>query len=80
MVEFNCGRGYAHFPFMQQSHARLKTSLYRASFFLTEPFADDPDDPDKAVPRTSLYTNFFVTLEGQLFTSQLPRKANDTTW
>lgn len=60
--------------------ARLKAPVYNSSLFLTEPFTDDLDQPDKAVPRTTLYTNFLLTPAGQFFTSQWPRKTNDTRW
>jgi hypothetical protein len=59
---------------------KLKTPFYRSSFFMTQPFGDDPAQPGRAVPRNTLYTNFFITQKGDLFTSQWPRAPGDVTW
>ncbi len=60
--------------------AQLKKAVYRSSYFLTEPFEDDPHQSERAIPRTTIYTNFFVTPQGDMFASQLPRDESDTTW
>jgi hypothetical protein len=59
---------------------KLKTPFYRSSFFMTQPFDDDPAQPGRAVPRDALYTNFFITQKGDLFTSQWRRAPGDVTW
>jgi hypothetical protein len=59
---------------------KLKTPFYRSSFFMTHPFDDDPAQPGRAVPRDTLYTNFFITQKGDLFTSQWRRGPGDVTW
>jgi hypothetical protein len=61
--------------------AQLKLPLYHTGFFLAHPFVDDPARPENAVPRTTAYTNFFVSRKGELFLSQSPRNDdNDRTW
>lgn len=59
--------------------AKLKSPIYRSGVFLTHPF-DDTGGADKAVPRGTIYLNFFVSPEGQLFYSQWARETNDTNW
>lgn len=60
--------------------ARLKTTAYHSSYFVTNPFADDPAQPQKAVPRTTIYTNFYLSPKGNIWGSQLPREGNDVNW
>ncbi len=60
--------------------ARLKQTLYRSSMWTTRPFDDDPVQPEPAIPRQVLYTNFFVAPQGELFESQWPRDNNNTDW
>jgi hypothetical protein len=60
--------------------ARLKTPIYRSGEYLTTPFTDNPEVKGNVIPRTTIYTNFFVTAKGQLFASQMPRGPQDKTW
>ncbi|MGH9876894.1 MAG: hypothetical protein ACRD5H_04595 [Nitrososphaerales archaeon] len=60
--------------------ARLKTPIYESGKFLTMPFTDNPGVKDSAVPRITVYTNFFITSKGQLLASQTPRESQDKTW
>ena len=60
--------------------ARLNNTLYHSGAFLTFPFNDDQNGPEKAIPRATIYTNFIVTPKGQIFASQMPRKRDDTKW
>lgn len=60
--------------------ARLNKTLYRLGTFMTFPFDDDQNGPEKAMPRATIYTNFIVTPEGQIFASRMPRKSDDTNW
>ncbi|HEU4387824.1 MAG TPA: hypothetical protein VFV34_08510 [Blastocatellia bacterium] len=59
---------------------KLKTPFYRSSFFATQPFDDDPAQSGRAVPRQNLYTNFFITDKGDLYTSQWRRSPGDIGW
>src|SRR5882724_4015319 len=52
--------------------AKLKLLIYRSGSFMTFPFEDDQTIPKNVISRKILYANFFVTQDGQLFTSQLP--------
>lgn len=62
--------------------AKLKTTVYKSGIWFAHPF--DPDDlsPDsqKAIARKTVYTNFFVTPDGDLYTSQWRHEINDTSW
>ncbi|MBV9925480.1 MAG: hypothetical protein JOZ96_10725 [Acidobacteria bacterium] len=60
--------------------AALKSTVYRSGLWLSNPFDDDPAQPQRAVPRGVLYANFYVSPEGELFESQWPRSGNDTSW
>jgi hypothetical protein len=60
--------------------ARLNTMVFDASSFLTHPFDDDPSNPERAIPRSTIYLNFYVSPQGDLFKSQLPRRDSDTSW
>lgn len=60
--------------------ARLKTTAYHSSYFVTTPFADDPAQPQKAVPRTTIYTSFYLSPKGNIWGSQLPREGDDINW
>lgn len=60
--------------------ARLKTTAYHSSYFVTNPFADDPTQPQKAIPRATIYTSFYLTPKGSIWGSQLPRESNDANW
>jgi hypothetical protein len=60
--------------------ASLGKTFYRSSAFFTYPFDDHPQDAKRAVPRTTIYTNFFVTPDGKLFYSQWPRAGDSTVW
>jgi len=60
--------------------AKLKSTVYRSGIWLTNPFADDTAQPQNAVPRTVIYTNFYVSPNGELFESQWPRDNNSTDW
>lgn len=58
---------------------RLKEPLTREGVHLYFPFDDEPN-PWMPRPREILFANFYLTLEGKLFTSMMPRSAEDTTW
>lgn len=60
--------------------ARLRTTLYRSGSWLTHPFDDHPNQPEQAIPRETVYTNFFISSEGRLFYSQWPRNNSDANW
>jgi hypothetical protein len=60
--------------------AELKTTVYRSGIFITEPYEDDPQDPNKAIARKTIYMNFMVTPEGNLNRSQLARHSRSTKW
>lgn len=59
--------------------ARLKSPVYRSGVFLTHPF-DDTGGAAKTAPRETIYLNFFVSPEGELFYSQWPRETTGTSW
>lgn len=60
--------------------AALNKTFYRSGVFFTYPFDDAPEDAKRAIPRTTLYTNFFVSPEGKLYESLWPRTSDSTTW
>lgn len=60
--------------------ARLKTTAYHSSYFETNPFADDPAEPQRAIPRTTVYTSFYLSPKGNIWGSQLPREGDSINW
>lgn len=60
--------------------ARLASTTYRTGTFATQPFINDPASGGRAVARSLLYANFYVSPRGELFYSQLPRNSARTTW
>ena len=60
--------------------ARLNVMAYDAGHFITYPFADDPAQPERAIPRSTVYLNFYLSPQGNLFRSQLPRDDRNTSW
>jgi hypothetical protein len=60
--------------------ASLKKTIFDAGLWITKPFEADPRQPANAIPRRTLYTNFFVSPTGDLFKSQWARNGTDTTW
>lgn len=60
--------------------AALNKTFYRSGIFFTYPFDDAPEDAKRAIPRTTLYTNFFVSPDGKLYESMWPRTTDSTTW
>jgi hypothetical protein len=62
--------------------AQLKKALYRSGVFIAHCFDDDErySLSEKTVPRRIVYTNFFVTPGGDLFTSQWRHDRNNTSW
>lgn len=60
--------------------ARLKRRIFDAGVWITKPFEADPSRPETAIPRRTLYANFFVSNDGDLFKSQWPRNTTATTW
>jgi hypothetical protein len=60
--------------------ARLKSNIYKAGTFATQPFMDDPASGGNETARSLLYANFYVSSNGHLFYSQKPRNSENTTW
>jgi len=60
--------------------ASLKKTIYDAGLWFTKPFETDSTQPDKAIQKTTLYANFFVSPKGDLFKSQWARTGTDTNW
>jgi hypothetical protein len=60
--------------------ARLQSTVYDSSVWMTKPFDDDSARPGKAIPRMMIYTNFFISPKGELFKSQWPREGDNTNW
>ena len=60
--------------------ASLKTTIFDAGLWVTKPFEADTSQPENAIPRRTLYANFFVSPKGDLFKSQWVRNGTDTTW
>lgn len=59
--------------------ARLNKMVFGTGTFIAHPF-DDTDDTEREVARTTVYLNFFVAEDGELFRSQLPRDDVNTSW
>lgn len=59
--------------------AKLNTTIYRSGIFTTFPF-DDTSNQSGAVPRDTLYLDFLVTPQGDLYRAQWPRKEGNTNW
>jgi hypothetical protein len=57
--------------------ARLRTTIYDAKVFLTEPFEERAG---RDVPRAVFPLNFYVTPRGKLYPSILPRETDSTEW
>lgn len=60
--------------------ASLKKTIFDAGLWITKPFEGDARQPEIAIPRRTLYANFFVSPEGNLFKSQWARNGTDTAW
>jgi hypothetical protein len=60
--------------------ASLKKTIFDAGLWVTKPFEADTRQPETAIPRRTLYANFFVSPAGDLFKSQWARNGTDTTW
>ena len=60
--------------------AHLKKTIFDAGIWVTKPFEADTRQPEIAIPRRTLYANFFVSPSGALFKSQWVRNGTDTTW
>jgi hypothetical protein len=65
---------------VQVFDAQLQRTLTHSGVFFPHPFADDPAQPQRAVPRTALYTSFLVAPTGEIYTSQMPRREDDSQW
>lgn len=59
--------------------AKLNTTVYSAGIFTTLPF-DDTSNESKVIPRDTLYLDFLVTPQGEIYRAQWPRKEGDTNW
>jgi hypothetical protein len=62
--------------------ARLKSRLYKSGIFISHPFDDDEmfSSSGRLASRQTIYTNFFVAPDGDLYYSQWRREGNDTNW
>lgn len=62
--------------------ARLKSNVYRSSLFIAHCFDDDEaySPAGLFVPRRTVYTNFFVAEDGDLYTSQKRHEGGSTDW
>jgi hypothetical protein len=60
--------------------ASLKKTIFDAGLWVTKPFEADNSQSENAIPRRTLYANFFVSPKGELFKSQWARNGTDTTW
>lgn len=59
--------------------ARLNKMVFGTGAFIAHPF-DDDGPPEKDVTRRTIYLNFFVTGDGELYRSQMPRDDVTTSW
>ncbi len=59
---------------------RLKIPVYHSGVWMTHPFDDDAGDEQKVRPRTIVYSNFFISPKGEIFSSQWARNTTDTDW
>jgi hypothetical protein len=57
----------------------LKIPIYQSGVWMTHPF-DGESEGQKAIPKTILYSNFFVSPKGGIFRSQWARDTTDTSW
>ncbi|HZS09582.1 MAG TPA: hypothetical protein VFD58_32440 [Blastocatellia bacterium] len=60
--------------------AKLNRTVTREGVWLTKPFDNGPANSDRAAPRTTLWSNFYVTPDGNCYTSQWPRPTDSTKW
>lgn len=60
--------------------AKLGRTLTRSGVWLAPPFIAKDEQDSTVGPRSTLFCNFFVAKEGDVFGSQWPRAADDTGW
>jgi hypothetical protein len=60
--------------------ARLKMTLYKAGEWMARIFDEDAAGGEKPSARAVVYANFFVSPEGEVFTSQWARDNTKTDW
>lgn len=62
--------------------AKLKTTLYKSGFWIAHVFDTDElsTDPGKSIARKTVYSNFFVAPNGDLYIAQWRHEINDISW
>jgi hypothetical protein len=62
--------------------AKLKTTLYKSGFWIAHIFDTDElsTDSGKTIPRKTVYSNFFVAPDGDLYIAQWRHEINDASW
>ena len=59
---------------------KLKKDIYGSNVFIVPPFERDSDDRNNLLPRSELFLNFFVDVDGSLYKSNTKSASETTEW
>ncbi|HYO90600.1 MAG TPA: hypothetical protein VEQ40_03160, partial [Pyrinomonadaceae bacterium] len=61
--------------------AQLKQTIYRTRLWDAQaPLMEDAKQPERDVARTTVYSNFYVAKNGDVYESQWTREGDSTSW
>jgi len=59
---------------------KLNKDIYGSNVFIVPPFERDSDDRNSLLPRSELFLNFFVDVDGSLYKSNTKSASETTEW